>query len=131
MANKRALIVDDDANNLGILAELLSLEGVANTGVQNPNKLGSVLANLDPVDVIFLDLEMPGLNGYQVLEMLRADERFQGVPVVAYTVHVSEISVTRQVGFDSFLGKPLDPDQFPKQLERILTGGSVWSTSRT
>jgi two-component system cell cycle response regulator DivK len=131
VANKRALIVDDDANNLGILAELLSLEGVANTGVQNPNKLGSVLANLDPVDVIFLDLEMPGLNGYQVLEMLRADERYQHVPVVAYTVHVSEISVTRQVGFDGFLGKPLDPDQFPKQLERILTGGSVWSTSRT
>jgi CheY-like chemotaxis protein len=131
MGNKHALIIDDDENNMSILAELLSQEGVTSTEVQNPKKLGAALGNIGHIDVIFLDLEMPGLNGYQVLEMLRADARFQHVPVVAYTVHVSEINVTRQQGFDSFLGKPLDPDQFPKQLDRILSGGSVWSTSRT
>jgi two-component system cell cycle response regulator DivK len=131
MGNTHALIIDDDANNLGILAQLLSEEGVSHTGVQNPKNLRNALSNIGQVDVIFLDLEMPGLNGYQVLDMLRANQRFQHTPVVAYTVHVSEISFTRQQGFDGFLGKPLDPDLFPKQLARILRGESVWSTSRT
>jgi CheY-like chemotaxis protein len=130
MGNTHALIVDNDANNLGILAQLLAQEGVAYTGVQNPRNLQTTLSNLGQVDVIFLDLEMPGMNGYQVLAMLRADERFQQTPVVAYTVHISEINSTRQHGFDSFLGKPLDPDLFPKQLARILRGEGVWSTSR-
>jgi CheY-like chemotaxis protein len=88
-----------------------------------------VLNELAAIDVVFLDLEMPGANGYQVLEKLRADPRFQSVPVVAYTVHVSEISVAHEQGFHSFLGKPLDADRFPDQLARILSGESVWETN--
>jgi two-component system cell cycle response regulator DivK len=71
---------------------------------------------------------MPGLNGYDVLAQLRTDMLFQTVPVVAYTVHVSEINAAHEKGFDSFIGKPLDPDRFPDQLARILRGEPVWET---
>jgi hypothetical protein len=47
---------------------------------------------------------------------------------VAYTVHVSEINTVYQMGFHSFLGKPLDSDLFPDQLARILRGERVWAT---
>lgn len=128
MNQPRALIIDDNSQNLGVLAELLTLEGVDYTLVQDPINLATVLKRIQPVQVIFLDLEMPGLSGYDVLKILKADARFQNVPVVAYTVHVSEINVARQLGFDSFLGKPLDAERFPEQLARILKGERVWTT---
>ncbi len=48
------------------------------------------------------------------------------IPIVAYTVHISEINMARQVGFHSFLGKPLDMDSFPHHLSQILSGEGVW-----
>jgi CheY-like chemotaxis protein len=77
--------------------------------------------------VIFLDLEMPGIDGYPMLSYLKNDDRFNNVPVVAYTVHMSEMNVARQKGFHSFLGKPLDADLFPEQLAAILRGEHVWT----
>ncbi len=125
MSDIHALVIDDNTNNIGVLAELLRLEGVKVTTIQNPLKIDEALEQ--PVDIIFLDLEMPEMDGYEVLGHFKADARLAGVPVVAYTVHVSEMITARQMGFHSFLGKPLDADKFPKQLERILQGERVWS----
>lgn len=129
MSSRHALIIDDNPNNLGILAELLTMEGVRSTQVQNSKNLGAALKEVSTLDVIFLDLEMPEVNGYQLLEHLKSDARFRDVPIAAYTVHVSEVHVARKKGFHSFLGKPLDADRFPDQLARILRGEHVWSVA--
>ncbi len=126
MSKKHALIVDDNARNVNVLARLLATEGVDNTQVLKPLNLDTTLQDMDDVNVVFLDLEMPHVDGYQVLEKLKNDDRFHSVPIVAYTVHVSEIQQTLNRGFDGFLGKPLDSDRFPEQLERILNGEPVW-----
>lgn len=126
MSQPHALIIDDNTKNVNVLANILSDENVSNTQVTNPRQLDSTLKQMNRVDVIFLDLEMPGLSGYDVLEILHADARFQGVPIVAYTVHVSEMNNASQMGFHSFIGKPIDPDRFPSQLARILSGERVW-----
>lgn len=127
MTQIRALIIDDNSDNLGILTQLLTDEGVVCTQINHPVYIQSVLENAPTFDVIFLDLEMPQLDGFQVLKMLKAHPRQQSVPVVAYTVHISEIHVAREHGFHSFLGKPLDSDLFPEQLAKILNGQAVWS----
>jgi CheY-like chemotaxis protein len=119
-----ALVIDDNLQNLKVLSQLLAKQGVRCTEVSKPINLQSVLPTLGRVDVVFLDLEMPGIDGYGVKEMLRAE--MAGVPIIAYTVHVSEINVVQQLGFDGFLAKPLDSARFPEQLERILRGESVW-----
>lgn len=125
---KRALIIDDNADNVGVLAEMLMLEGLEYTAIQNPTQINSIIAQDASFDVVFLDLEMPHIDGYEMLEKLQADARFEQVPIVAYTVHVSEINVARKLGFHSFVGKPLDADQFPSQLADILSGKPVWIT---
>ncbi|HRF97817.1 MAG TPA: response regulator, partial [Aggregatilineales bacterium] len=94
--------------------------------VTNPSLLDATLNQAGAIRVIFLDLEMPDIDGYQVLQKLKADSRFVGVPIVAYTVHVSEVHVAYENGFDGFLGKPIDSDKFPDQLARILMGEAVW-----
>ncbi|MCL4248821.1 MAG: response regulator [Anaerolineae bacterium] len=129
MGQVNALIIDDNAKNVAVLARLLAVEGVSSDKVMNPSQLEAVLERMDQVDIIFLDLELPGTNGYQILAWLKSDPRFQAVPVVAYTVHVDEISVAQQRGFDSFLGKPIRYDRFPSQLRRILRGEQVWETA--
>ena len=127
MNQYHALIVDDNANNTGVLSELLAQQGVDSTSLKDARNLERALDQMESIDVIFLDLELPGVDGYQVLQRLKEDPRFNMVPMVAYTVHVSEISNARNLGFDSFLGKPLDADRFPEQLERIMRGEQVWA----
>jgi two-component system, cell cycle response regulator DivK len=127
MTQRAALIIDDNDGNLDVLAELLEMEGMTSITVRQPERLEAALGSYHQLDVIFLDLEMPGIDGYTMLSYLKNDERFKAVPVVAYTVHVSQMNVARQRGFHSFLGKPLDADRFPEQLARILRGERVWT----
>ena len=127
MTQLHALIVDDNRDNVAILAQMLSMEGIQSTRVEDPTKLEQALARLPKTQVIFLDLEMPKLNGYEIFNQLRSLPAFRNVPIVAYTVHVSEINNARKVGFHSFLAKPLDQDHFPEQLARILNGDPVWA----
>jgi CheY-like chemotaxis protein len=69
---------------------------------------------------------MPSSNGYTVLEYLQRNNRFDGVPVVAYTTHISHLNDAKRAGFHSFLGKPIDGRNFAKNLEKILKGQAVW-----
>ena len=120
-----ALIVDDNITNLEVMGEMLSAMGLTYTAVQNPNRLEAVLEEMNQIDIVFLDLEMPGLDGYMVLEMLQLDYGITA-PIVANTVQLNEITTAREMGFHSFLGKPLKVNRFPGQLERILNGRPVW-----
>jgi CheY-like chemotaxis protein len=127
MKQVHALVVDDNVKNLGVLSRLLARQGVVCTEASSANQLAGVLKTLTEVDVVFLDLEMPGVNGYEIMRQLKTDARFESVPFVAYTVHLSEINTAHQRGFHSFLGKPVDAEKFPEQLDHILNGEPVWS----
>ena len=124
-----ALIIDDNIRNIHVLANLLDDENITNIHITNPRQLDAILQDSAEINIIFLDLEMPGMDGYEVHQLLRSNPRFDGVPIVACTVHISEIHAASQFGFDSFLGKPLNPDNFPQQISRILQGEGVWVTS--
>jgi CheY-like chemotaxis protein len=122
-----ALIIDDNKTNLQIMAGLLGREGLDHIAVIDSRLTTHVIQDLERLQIVFLDLEMPVLSGYDVLSLLQADQRFAAVPIVAYTVHVSESAEAFHRGFHSFLAKPIDPDQFPAQLARILHGERVWA----
>lgn len=128
MSRLHALIIDDNKDNAQILAELINLEGGTSTVVMQPAQLPNILPTIEKVDVVFIDLEMPMMDGYAVARLLRNDPSFAKTPQVAYTVHVSEMNVVKTRGFNGFLGKLVDADRFPAQLGQILAGGSVWTT---
>ncbi len=121
-----ALLIDDNEENLSVLASLLRRQQATTTVIASPQRLTDHLRTIAPVDVVFLDLEMPGLDGYDVLALLKADPRFQAVPIVACTVHLNEVTTAHSHGFHSFIGKPLDATRFPDQLSRILCNEAVW-----
>lgn len=122
-----ALVVEDDGLSVEILHTLLKKEGLNVTTVADPADLDSLVDMLHEFQVIFLDLELPTMDGYELLALL-LDEFNIKVPIVAYTMHTNEVASARNQGFHSFLGKPLKAAHFPDQLRRILNNEPVWET---
>lgn len=126
MPKAHALIIDDNRMNIEVLRMLLNNVDISSHFVESPRAVDTALESVATVDVVFLDLEFPNENGFVLHKRLRADPRLTGKPIVAYSVHTSEIVRAQQEGFDGFLGKPLDARSFPGQVERILNGEGVW-----
>ena len=126
----QALIIDDDTGNSEVLYELLSSESVTCKVIQDPRLIQNHMEKQTPPDVIFLDLEMPHIDGYEVLDLFKSDPQWSSVPVVACTIHVNEVQVAKSKDFHSFIAKPLDMDAFPSQLQRILNDEPVWEIGR-
>src|SRR4051794_1411592 len=120
-----ALIIDDDAFNLEVLQRLLAAENLTCTAVQDVSNLAAAIARTARIDVVFLDLEMPRMDGFKVFDLLRSHLDAQ-IPIIACTVHSNEISSVRDLGFQGFISKPLDIQRFPALLGRILSGEQVW-----
>lgn len=124
--NKIALVVDDNKQNRDLLQMMLKANGVTPVALESPRNLEQAMNEHGPFAVIFLDLEFPNYNGIALIRQFKADPRLNGAPIIAYTVHTSEIEAARAAGFDGFLGKPLKPHQFASQLQAILNGEAVW-----
>lgn len=121
------IIVDDRESNIEVLGMLLANQGVTYTGYSGHDELMANLNGIGQVSAVFLDLELsPDYGYYHTLHTLRQHPRFGNVPMVAYTVHISEIEKARAEGFDHFLAKPISALHFPRHLARILNGEPVW-----
>jgi CheY-like chemotaxis protein len=81
-------------------------------------------------DVIFLDLHVDPLDGFEVIKLLRQHEKFAPSKVVVLTASMmlDELDSVREAGFDGLISKPLDPGSFGDYVNRILAGEAVWET---
>ena len=75
------LVVDDTPANLQVLTGMLKDRGYKVRPVPS-GKLALLAARRDPPDLILLDINMPEMNGYEVCEQLKADDRLKGIPVI-------------------------------------------------
>jgi two-component system cell cycle response regulator DivK len=75
-----------------------------------------------------MDIRLPYEDGYVALGKIRSSTTLKNTLVVAVTAEasVTQINRAKEAGFDGFIGKPLDPDRFPEQIHRILSGEQVW-----
>jgi len=132
LAQVRVLIVEDDENNRMVTRKLLLVEGVASDNIfmlaENPIPF---LKQMLPqcVDLILMDLQLPGKDGYAILEELRQNEAWANIPVVAVTANVMQEDVqhAQEAGFNSFLGKPINGPLFGEYIQRILNNEKVWA----
>lgn len=130
----RFLYVEDDPPSQQIMQVLLiEIMGFSDVIVfPDSEQFAERLAALDPVpEVIFLDIHVHPLDGYAMLNVLRALPRYQSAKIIALTASVmsSEVEALRAVGFRSVIGKPINPITFPKLLTTILNGSEVWDIS--
>ncbi|MEM9954739.1 MAG: response regulator [Chloroflexota bacterium] len=88
------------------------------------------VATLDPTPtIILLDIHMTPYTGFEMLKMVRADTKYQDIPVIALTASVmsEEVKELKDAGFDGVIAKPLDVDRFPNHLEAITKGEKLWN----
>ena len=123
------LVVEDNVPNFVLVARLLAFMGIQHCEWKTTGWGVVDFANTMPrVDLILMDLRLPHEDGYDALRQLRADPKLKQTKVVVVTAQASSVEMdkSRKAGFDGFLSKPLDPDKFPEQIQRILQGESVW-----
>ncbi len=122
------LIVEDNVSNFLLMARLLGLLGVHCEWKTSGYEVVEYADTLPRVDLILMDIRLPYEDGYEALRKLRGSPTLRSVPVVAVTAYANEeqMNRARAAGFDGFLGKPLDPDRFPDQIEHVLAGDPVW-----
>jgi sigma-B regulation protein RsbU (phosphoserine phosphatase) len=105
------LIVDDNEDNRYTLTRRLRREGYTNLASVNDGVQALDLLQSHNVDLVLLDIMMPGLNGYEVLQRMRADERLRHIPVIMISAVDELESVIRcvELGAMDYLPKPFNP----------------------
>ena len=106
----RILVVDDDAGNRDILARCLEHEGyTVRSAVHGEDALARLA--MEPVDLILLDVMMPGMSGYEVLDSIKRESRWHDIPVIMISALDELQSVVRCIehGAEDYLPKPFDP----------------------
>jgi CheY-like chemotaxis protein len=81
-------------------------------------------------NVIFLDIHMEPIDGFEMLKLIRGNKDYYTTPVIALTASVmnEEVRRLREAGFDGAIAKPINYDTFPGALDRILNGEQIWNT---
>lgn len=131
----RILIVEDTPDSLQLMTYLLEAYGhtvdAAVTG-----ELGIESARTSRPDLVVVDVQLPGIDGYQTLRALRALPGLDGVPVVAVTAFamVGDRDRALDAGFDHYMTKPIDPETFTGEIDARLPArlhGSLPRSSAT
>jgi two-component system cell cycle response regulator len=106
--NASILIVDDQKVNVSLLEQLLSGAGYTHvTSTMDPREVCAMHAQ-KPYDLILLDLQMPGMDGFQVMEALKASESEGYLPIVVLTAQPAHKLRALQAGAKDFISKPFD-----------------------
>mgnify|MGYP001065134346 CR=1 FL=1 len=117
---RKILVVDDNLATRELLRHVLKASYEVLEAGHGQEALEKLAA--EAPDLVLLDLEMPGLDGFAVLRRLREDARFGALPVVAVTARAMQGDRERALaaGFDGYITKPIDAAALRRQVEQML-----------
>jgi len=117
----RVLVVEDDLVNLELVIALLEQEGCQVLTAESA-EAALRLAGLERPHLILMDLQLPGMTGYEATQKLKADPATAGIPVVVCTAQAmrGEEEKAKAASCDAYIAKPLDPEVFRETLRRFL-----------
>jgi len=115
------LVIDDNAELRDMMQDLLFLKGYSVKTARSGHE-GLLAAETERPDLIICDIAMPGMNGFQVLDAVRAREDLQEIPFVFLTASMTSSQEEELVerDADGFLAKPYQSHQLYALLDRIL-----------
>ena len=118
------VIVEDQPDNLKLLATLLTVKGHQVVGLSDGDRLAEVMRTHQPVpNLVLLDIELPGRDGYAVLEELKMlpGRSWKVVALTAYALPQDRERASA-AGFDGYITKPIDVRTFAAEIARYLGG---------
>jgi CheY-like chemotaxis protein len=121
---RRVLLVDDDVRNIFSMTSALEHQGLTVVVGRNGFEAISQLESIADVDLILMDVMMPGMDGLEATRRIRADSRFRHLPIIAITAKAMKDDQARCIsaGASDYLAKPVD-------LDRLYSLLRVWLPS--
>jgi len=121
MAANRILVIEDHEENRRLLRDLLTSFGYelseAVTGED-----GLVAAEANPPDLILMDIQLPGIDGYEVTRRIKANPALRHIPVIAVTSYALSGDDVKalEAGCDAYVTKPFDPAELLDKIRGYL-----------
>jgi len=118
-----ALYIEDDPTNRLLVKKILQLEGISVIEAED-GLVGLEIAKKEKVDIIILDINMGGMNGYEIATRIKSIDKLKNIPLVAFTANVLANSKARALisGCDGYITKPIDRENFVKEIKEYLNG---------
>jgi two-component system, cell cycle response regulator DivK len=121
----RVLIIEDNPANMLLMAYLLKAFG-HETLEASSGAVGLELAQTATPQIILCDLQMPGIDGYEIAQRLKSDASLKTIPLIAVTAYamVGDREKALAAGFDGYISKPISPESFVDEVEVFLRSAS-------
>lgn len=122
----KVLYIEDDISNIRLMEQTLGRRPSINLITAADAREGLELAERHLPELILLDLSLPGMSGFGVLEILRESEWGRDIPVIALSAHAMQADIERgkQAGFTEYLTKPVDFTRLYALTESLLGSGA-------
>jgi len=121
---KRAniLVVDDSLTNQKLISYILEYDGYQVLTADTAEIALSVLKT-SPVDLILMDIALPGMDGLELTRILKADDATSNIPVIALTAFAmkGDDAIAREAGCDGYITKPFDTREISAIIAQFLT----------
>lgn len=119
---KRILVVEDNEMNMQLVEFLLDEGGYAILKANSGEEAMTVARKGEPIDLILMDIHLPGVDGLSVVRELKADARTKTIPILALTAHAMRGDKDRflQAGCDGYISKPIDVKTFLSSIEPFV-----------
>lgn len=115
------LVVEENDDNRQLVLKVLGCRGYKVVGVVDGQEALTKLTNVNP-DLILMDINLPGMDGYEVTRRIRQQEKFTNLPIVALTAHamVGDEEKSLAAGCNAYITKPINARTFPDSIASIL-----------
>jgi len=120
---KKIMIVDDDKAFLEELAEMIKMSGYTVVTTDNSSEV-LVTVKKEKPDVILMDLKMDGLNGFELVMLLKHHKEICGIPIIMMTGHYNDegdVWLENSFGVHRFIKKPFNPLDIISRIEEAMT----------
>ncbi len=122
--SKKILIVEDNDKNRRLIVDILKYYGYEIIEAENGEEAVRIAREQKP-DLIIMDLQMPVMNGFETIKILKSDPVTKDIKVIAVTsfAMAGDREKVFAAGFDDYISKPLNTRELPELVKRLLSSG--------
>ena len=120
----RILIVEDNALNVKLFCDLLAAHGHEPQAVTDSRQALDAAHDFSP-DLVITDIQLPHVTGFDLIRMMRADDRLSDVPIMAVTAYAArgDEERIRAAGAQAYVSKPISVMRFAQTVDELLDAG--------
>lgn|SRR5574341_22673 len=120
---RKVLVIEDEPRMLQLVRLILEREGYEVTGAEGGAEGLELIAREAPA-LVLLDLQLPGMNGWEVYQHMKADEQMKSIPVIVVTARAQEIDKVlglHVAKVQAYITKPFTPEELLESVRAVLS----------